>query len=336
MLLGVSALALTACHRELPGIDANVVNPGIVKFAPTVADADLSKAGLDIDGGAITKGTLINNNDKGDKSDIALAHNQEFYVTAWTGTTKSIAGSKVEYKAVTFPDPVGVQSYWTTVDGGDQVTEYIWKNGETKTFYAYANLPASGASVESTTNAGQTLSYTVPASSADQTDILLGTYQGTGSGTGTASIRFVHPLTSVRFVKGNVSEGVTITGISIEGVYPAGKATQGADGSFSWTKNDGNPFTAADDETLTVSIADATEAGGYLGDALLLIPQTFASTSKARLKVVVDYKSSDVALYYPLSGAQWKASYTNTYAINFIDGCDLSIVELDEYIKRLL
>ncbi|MBQ0096868.1 MAG: hypothetical protein KBS53_04375 [Bacteroidales bacterium] len=268
-----------------------------------------------------TKASLINTT--GDNAKKLSQYLTEFQVAAWEGTSGTTnfipAGTKVKYITGWNPDGEGEdESFWSAVDGSGNVVEYIWKSSAaTKTFFAWANLPANGASVACTGAAGQTLTLTA----LPDKDILMGFYQGDGSTgspavkTGTAGIHFYHPLTAVQFKKGILSDGVSITGISIEGVYTSGKTTQTSSTgtAFVWTKTDGSAF-AASDETGTASLSDVTVDGdGFIGEAIVLIPQTFAS-NKARIAVSL---SNGSILYTVLAGTQWKAGCTNIYTIGY-------------------
>lgn len=243
-----------------------------------------------------------------------------------TDGTELISGTIDGYQKVKM---VGTQ--WNTVytkDGKEYCKEYLWKPGEEKTFYAYANLPAGGAKVTNTDASVQTLTYTVPSSTSDQTDILLGYYSGDGKTgepgsekmTGTASIHFYHPLTAVTFKKGTIPDGCEIASISIDALYSKGKTTQSSGTNvFAWTKLDGTDFTE-EDATMEMTFT--------IGNAALLIPQTFSASSKSRIKVVLkdaDNASRTLDLYYPLNTnigtedtpeyTSWKAGNTYTYEI---------------------
>lgn len=276
-----------------------------------------------------TKGTLINE----DGSHSPFSTSMSFFVRAYDATagTGLISGTIDGYQEVKM---VGTQ--WNTVytkDSKEYCQEYLWKPGEKKTFYAYANLPASGAKVTNTDASVQTLTYTVPSSTSYQTDILLGYYSGDGKTgepgsekmTGTASIHFYHPLTAVTFRKGTIPDGCEIASISINALYGKGMTTQTSGTNvFAWTKLDGTGFT---EEDATMEMAFT------IGDAALLIPQEFDTDSKSRIKVVLKDAadaSKTLDLYWPLTSDSWVAGYTNVYTINF-NGSGLSIDGPDEY-----
>ena len=323
LLLGATMLIAAGCQRDEFASMEYAQSDAVVRFAPSIA----AMSGDD----ELTKATLYNTTDDNTHklSEYSIT---EFQVTAWEGTSGTTnfipAGTKVKYITGWNPDGEGEdESFWSAVDGSGNIKEYTWKKSDgSKTFYAYANLPASGASVACASAAGQMLTITsLPIASENQTDILLGLYQGDGSTgspakkTGTASIHFYHPLTAVQFKKGTLSDGVSITGISIEGVYTSGKTTQtpSTGTAFTWTKTDGSAFTATD-ETGTVSLSDVTvDDDGFIGDAIVLIPQTFSIDSKTRIVISCNVNGTDRTLYWPLLSGSWKAGCTNGYALNY-------------------
>ena len=307
LFLGM-AMLICGCQRDEFASMKYAQSDAVVKFAPSIAAMS----------GELTRATLHNTTGDTDKLSEYLT---EFQVAAWDGTSGNTAFITAETKVKYFTaGEGGADSYWSAVDGSGNIKEYTWKKSDgSKTFYAYANLPASGASVACTSAAGQTLTITsIPIASENQTDILMGSYQGDGSTTGTASIHFYHPLTAVQFKEGTLSDGVSITGISIKGVYTSGKTTQDATApsTFAWTKTDDSAF-AATDETGTVSLSSVTlDDDSFIGNAIVLIPQTFAS-DEARIAVTMDTPTGSKTLYYPLKGKSWEAGYTNVITIGY-------------------
>ena len=326
-ILSLCTLALASCQKN--GFDTVYAGgDDIVRFAPSVVGTDV-----------LTKGTLIN---EGGPDAIAFDTSSSFFVTAWDNAATPnniIPGTAGTYQEVKMK---GTQ--WNTVytNGGKEYSrEYLWKSGEVKTFFAYAYLPAGDVVASIIPGAGedpaQELTHTVSSTSTAQADILMGFYKGDGKTgpagsqkmTGTAGIVFSHPLTAVKFKQGTLPAGTSIKSISIKGVYPSGKAEmnpttaveEDSKDRFIWTKTDGSAFTKTD-ETLTVSLGSVTVASGtkQIGDAFLLIPQTFAADGTARIEVVLkdDNKAGkELNLYYPLAETEWAAGYTNTYTINF-------------------
>lgn len=192
---------------------------------------------------------------------------------------------------------------------------YYWQEESTKVFYAYANLPGGeAASVANGTSSGQTLSYEVPDSAADQEDILLGYYKGKGDedgNKGVASLMFYHPLASVSFKLGATYSGLTeIKSIRIEGVYSEGSTTQtGAGTSFIWTSTGSKTVSQSMSGTLP-------DEGGALGESFLLIPQDLSEQSVSIVaSVTVDGVDADIKT--ELSSGEWKAGYNTVYTMGY-------------------
>ena len=334
--MAAAAVVAVSCQKEqLAGTGEQ---DAVTRFDVSVAE--ISDAG----DGTATRASLINTT--GDNTHQLSEYLTEFQVAAWEGTSGSTnfipAYTKVKYKA---GGEDGTENYWSTVNGSDKDVEYLWKKSvTTKTFFACANLPTTtdATAVTNASAASQVLRYDVSKVATDdlQTDILMAYYSSTSAPDhGLVPLHFYHPLTSVVFKQSeDFAEDATITGISIEGVYPSGKTTQTSSTGtlFDWTKTDGSAFAKAD-ETLTVSLGSVTVDADtkQIGGALLLIPQTFASDGSARIKVDIDYNGEGLTLYQPLAGAEWEAGFTNNYVINYTDG-KLSIEKLDLYENKPL
>ena len=317
--------------------------------------------------GALTKGALIN--DPGTEggpvkplSDYADKIDNTFWVAAWndaatpariipdqalsegyTSTdgkyqkvmyrTKDVAGNDLTTPYWMTMQPMGALNEGVTAIGPAD-DEYIWKKTEEKTFYAYANLPSSGASVALLdANAGQTLSHTVSSSVSDHKDILMGYYAGDGSTgspatqTGTASIHFYHPLTAIIFKVGNIEGVKSIDNISICGVYASGDATMDAttvgkavaeskvEEAVEWSNCTGSTTVS---QIITGNIPDT---GTELGEAFLLIPQQFDAESSARIAITLTLDDGNSrTLYSPLASKEWLAGHVYRYSIGLAEG----------------
>ena len=266
-----------------------------------------------------TKGALINE----DGTAGAFDPSKSFFVTAFDGATSA---NIIPGTAGTYQEVKKKGSQWNTVytDGGSEYCqEYLWKAGETKTFYAYANLPESGATIVNADATGQTLTYTVPASVADQTDILMGLCTGDGrtgpSGseqmTGTALLSFVHPLAAVRFKLGAVTGTASfeVNSIAVENVYGSGSVTQSASNPLAaeWTDLS---------STITVSQTVTTQPtieAPDMGEAFMLIPQTFSATATARIAMTCTVDGKLRTVYSPLGGETWTAGSIHTYTLSY-------------------
>lgn len=301
-----------------------------------------------ISDGVATKGTL--HNETG--SDVSLGkYVDNFMVAAWNipssgdpvkvipdGSASAFGSGYVSdgYQKVMKRTASDDSEYWmtvqpqtvddfkTTLPNADD--EYIWESGETKTFYAYANLPESGATMALLSKgAGQTMTYTVPAVASAQTDIMMGFYNGTGGGTGTAGIEFKHPFTAVRFMQGKMEDVEGIRSITISGLAKSGSVTMDADGVISnWTIT-GDDYSAtatlSDGENLlevdeTTKLIGMDSEGNYNG-AFLLIPQDL-SAHKVTVTAVLITGGGDITVSGDITSGTWQAGKTNTYTLGYM------------------
>ncbi len=280
--VSLAALALAGCQR-----DSLIPTGTAIRYEVSVADI-------------ATRGELVNNNDNGDYSDIALALSS-FRVAAYNGT------SPVFTTAGLTPANVETVSYaggsWTMPN------TYYWPQKTSLTFFAYANLPAEGSSV-AITSAGQTLTHEMVSAVADQKDILLGYYQGRGVNGNTAEIRFWHPLTSVFFKAGDLG-GEIVTDITLSGLATSGTVTMDADGIIG-TWQDVDDYTAESSQSDDAGLA-VNATTGVIGDPFILIPQDLTGNGVA---LTVTCKSG-LTLETTISSGEWKSQRTNWYTLNY-------------------
>lgn len=264
------------------------------------------------DGALETKGTQLNTTG----SDAALGNYSisSFKVAAWKGSSALVPANTVVTKGT---------NVWTTS------TSYLWGASQDATFYAYANLPSSGAAVTCTSSAKQTLAYTtLPTTAAAQNDILLGFYQGKGRYDtslhkgGIADIKFHHPLTAVQFKLGTIAGATTVsvTKISISKVHAGGTAdmTPPATGStvpsITWTPTGAITTVTLGDGTSALTI-DSTN--GYLiGEPFILIPQVL-TTSPVTVTVELSIDGTATTLAAKINTGEWKAGKTNIYTLTY-------------------
>ena len=244
-----------------------------------------------------TKGALINttgNNNKALAEFAALIDN-EFAAKAYNGTTEQLS------QTVTWPEG---GSAWVATPVA------YWPQSTELTFLACANIPAEDVGFAST---GLSMAYTVPETAGAQKDILLGHYQGKGGNTGTAQIRFEHPLTAVRFLYGEIDGNPSVKSISLEGVAASGTATMAPDGEIGWT--------SVSDYDHSVSQTNAsglplTTLPGYsaklIGEPFIIIPQDLESQNVTVSVVFTDNTTVEAVL----DAGNWVEGYTNTYTLS--------------------
>lgn len=266
----------------------------VSSVSPTIANGE----------GAMTRGTMYNTTGEDQPleiySGIADGITAEFTAAAYNGSTAffSPVSQTISYSA---PEVRWIPE-----------KNYVWQDNQELTFYAYvpstinytyvANLGMSAGGIG--------FSYTVPESAAAQKDILLGYYRGTGGGTGTADIKFYHPLTAVKFRLGSFkSSNVTIKSISLEGVYPDGTVSFSA-GNSTWSG-----FGSTKTDLIQDNLGFAASDANYdlqVGVPFIIIPQEFSSQSPVIIRVVT---TGDVTYTARLTVGGWQAGKSYTYLI---------------------
>ena len=240
----------------------------------------------------VTKGELINT----DGSDKALADKgvTSFAASAYNGSSPLFSDQTVTYAS----------GKWSTA------STYYWPQSTVLTFLAYANLPEGQAATIAAT--GVSTVHTVPAEASAQKDILLGRYQGNGGNTGTARIHFEHPLTAVRFLRGDIDESLVIKSISIKGVAASGTATMDASGAISWSEVSGYTHTVSQTKDSGLSEDGTTKT---IGEPFIIIPQNLLVNG---VTVTVKFKD-DTEVSATIASGEWKAGRTNTYSLSYVD-----------------
>lgn len=348
------AVVAASCQSDDLGRAGNSCDNASVSFFPTVSGLSegLTRSGLgetltiSPDGESVsvseddpgfcdhmasaTRGSLVN---REGPDAIAFPTDRTFFVTAWnsTGTTADILWSEVRFIESIQDGHSLKHNMWNTTDASGNVEEHLWYKDETKSFFAYSNLPEGSGTASVVTDAttgkaaGMNLTYTGPASASDQKDLLLGYYCGKGDSAGdgkqdgTASIHFKHALTSVVFKMGNVvgTTSFRVTAIAIEGLYKSATCllSPEADGfDLDWTPDlsDDKPVIM----TVSQSIASMPEEGGEFGEPFIVIPQNFTEcAARIRFTIEVDGKTLDV--FHPLSAGSWGAGSVNSYTVNY-------------------
>ena len=199
-------------------------------------------------------------------------------------------------------------------------SNYRWRSGDTHTFYAFSNLPQSSIATASIQSTGVTLNYTaVPEAQAGQQDILLGSYSGMGN-EGRATLHFYHPLASVAFKVGNISDVKSINLITLKGVYANGSVTLSETSgtpAFAWT----HAGTRNVNQTVTVS---SFTSDTKIGDPFILIPQEAASGVTLELSIT-DTGNQNRTIVCGLTDVDWKYGQTCIYTVDYIPGKGLNI-----------
>lgn len=259
--------------------------------------------GFPTDNPTFTRGTQITNADG----------MSSFGVTAFMGSQK-------------YMDHVEIKK---SADSWKPETDYFWLNGKSLDFYAW--YPYNSAEGTNGIPSGMTLnqenfssiSYTVPTDVSKQEDLMFAVKKNASEpkdGKAT-SLDFKHSLAAVKFVVGDLPNGVTVKSIKLKNIAKKGNYSLASD---EWTVDFGadnlGDFSVL--ENGTASKDDIFPSGGGVA---FLIPQSLDGTQenagkKPSVEVMLTDGTNDVLLTAALqvTGAdnKWKAGKNYTYTIN--------------------
>ena len=187
-------------------------------------------------------------------------------------------------------------------------------------FVAYAPYNAAGFTMTDNT---PTVSYTVPASTAEQKDLLLATPDPVsgdyGLESGSMGLNFRHLLTAVKVKLASGMEG-TVTNVTLSGVKGSGTYVYDADNG-AWTTS-GEDCTFSESRSVTASSTSDTEIiGDTDGTTFMMIPQTLGSGAELSVTITAA-DGTETTLTGSLEGREWLMGYTVTYRISATDFYD--------------
>lgn len=259
--------------------------------------------GFPTDNPTFTRGTQITNADG----------MSSFGVTAFLGSQKYMDHVEIKRSA----------------DSWKPQTDYFWLNGKSLDFYAW--YPYNSAEGTNGIPAGMTLnqedfssiSYTVPTDVSKQEDLMFAVNKNASEpadGNAT-SLDFKHSLAAVKFVVGDLPNGVTVKSIKLKNIAKKGNYSLASD---EWTVDFGAD-NLGDFSVLENGIASKDDIFPSGGGVAFLIPQSLDGTQenagkKPSVEVMLTDGTNDVLLTAALqvTGAdnKWKAGKTYTYTIN--------------------
>ena len=326
------ALALAGCRKE--GLENQGLGDGTVRYAVVMNQSAVTKAG---DNGSVASGGVVTLKDRSGNISIPMecevtegilcaSANSE---AATKGTQVNTSGSSQALSG--FADAIG-KKFAVRAFEGIGSTALITQDVEWKTdkwvgspvaywpqatilkFLASANLPESeDVATVGFASTGVTLNYkSVPEDASAQKDILLGWYQGNGSGTGTAEICFGHPLTAVRFLYGDIDGNPSVKSITLEGVAASYTATMTPDGEITPGEVSDYSKTVSQNKSEGLDVDIVT---GLIGEPFIIVPQDLEGHN-VMLTVILSTDSGDVPVTATINAGEWKAGYTNTYRIS--------------------
>lgn len=207
-------------------------------------------------------------------------------------------------------------------------TTYYWPQATSLDIYARANMPTEDYATIAVSTAArtQTLSYTVPADTDDQTDILMAMYSGTGDNEGVAALEFYHPLVAVQFSRASSMEISGITQIIMSGVNFGGEVTQSIDdpSTFNWTVDDREATVSQDNDGKPFEVH-----GEIDGDPFFLVPQVNTGSRSVVLTVTLIYNGHEIPLNAIIDDMHWIAGRTYTFRVGYEGNLEVGL-SLDE------
>lgn len=206
-----------------------------------------------------------------------------------------------------------------------QNSTYVWKPFKTLEVVALAadsdfdnTAFFRGINYNGTPKSSGSFDYTVPANLSPK-DLLIGYYKGEAS-TGTVSLKFNHPLTSLQFMVGNMPAGATLTvnSISLVDIDKSAHCIVTFDSNettYSWNNYSGKvSVTKTFDNPQPMTPGTVFVNGD---DTFIVLPRKFPHNTEAKIVVNVTEYNRTYDVYASLADQEWKPGETNVYAISF-------------------
>ncbi len=206
-----------------------------------------------------------------------------------------------------------------------QNSTYVWKPFKTLEVVALAadsdfdnTAFFRGINYNGTPKSSGSFDYTVPANLSPK-DLLIGYYKGEAS-TGTVSLKFNHPLTSLQFKVGDMPAGATLTvnSISLVDIDKSAHCIVAFDSNettYSWNNYSGKvSYTKTFDNPQAMTPGTVFVDGD---DTFIVLPRKFPHNTEAKIVVNVTEFNRTYDVYASLADQEWKPGETNVYAITY-------------------
>ena len=319
LALAASALLLASCAKNLSGNG----NENYLSFSSNIAEIVKVKSGAGVQADTDSPARFVTLSSADGSKSLQMELSVEPNTSGLDGDDYAGTKAALQISASSFTTAGfnGSQKWFPktgdtqTVTTGTPYTDYLWVDGTSYNFFAYANVPSGMTAT--ITSSGVSLSGNVADAAAGQTDVLLGRFSGRGAG-GKAFVNFYHPMTAVIFKVGTLDASITaVKSISIDGVYASGSTTLASgDGTptFTWTPG-------SDVKTVSQAINSLPGEGSPIGVPFVLIPQNLA-TKNVTVNMTVTTADGDILLTTALNTGSWEAGKTYTYKVNYMTGPD--------------
>ncbi len=267
LIIGIAALAImTSCSKE------RVVDSEVAKQGNCIGFTTYK---------AITKGNPVDNN-----NEFKEVGNSFGVVAYEIGATSPYIGNTTEGIKI-IAKTATPSNIW---DYENQSEMAFWPAAKSN-FIAYFPFAHNAISNKSFTNGSLSFDYSVPATEADQVDVMFATALDiTKPANNTVTLPFKHALTQVHFKVATKTErlrvDIAVNGITIYNINSQGKFTiPTVDTDNGWTAVS-NPtnYIVSNDVVVTGSYVGTNKAYTQVGSsdkALMLIPQIFTAWSPA-------------------------------------------------------
>lgn len=326
ILVVFSLLLLAGCEREELGVESEQIGTTftVTTSGGTVVKAAATQNRLD------TKGAdnlfILEDHELETKATIYAEGALDTSVPIGLLAYKYSSANALPAQWTLHSSPAVIKAVYDGSRSGDSSGKWapvaserlIWPGEGYVRYFAYAPYGTSGVTVNAASGAAPTISYTVPATS-EQVDLLVSNAASTKQYEGKPALRHIdvpmtmaHALTAVRF---RIVEGMTITSVSISGVYDSGVLDLSE--PTAWSGHAGSSTYELTGLSLGNGLhADSENPGYNIVDndkILLLLPQSLPPEAKVKA-VVTDGVNTNV-IEASLIARRWDSGQMITYTI---------------------
>ena len=315
IMTGMAVLAAVSCNVDSleettsgKGLSFDVV---LENKAETRSDAmelisENGETPLVLEKESSTRSVQVNN-----EGSFITVFNGSFEVEGSEGGANTVFHSTAAYNSTT--------GLWDL-----QNSTYVWKPFKRLEVVALAadsdfdnEAFFNGINYNGTPVSSGSFDYTVPDNLSPK-DLLIGYYEGE-AGTGTVSLKFNHPLTSLQFKVGDMPEGATLTvnSISLENLDKSGHCIVGFGSpvSYTWNNYNGTVTYKKTFDNPQPMVSGTSFVDG--DDTFIVLPRRFPHNTQARIVINVTEFNRNYDVYASLADQEWKPGETNVYAVTF-------------------
>lgn len=184
-----------------------------------------------------------------------------------------------------------------------------------RAYYPYSGGSSSNGIITSSTSNTLTITYQTPAALADQPDLVVASVDGQNSGivNFTGGNNFTHILAAVKFTVGGLTAGFALTKVEFTGIVTSGSYNYPA-----WSPTSTGTINHGDGSTAFYTHTSQAEGTNMLPDnnCFMLIPQSFGSSSEAKITISYTKNSTPGTCEISLAGTSWTAGGSYAYKLS--------------------